>query len=127
QGLEQMKRVPSQDVQINIAPGSKPGVSDLVLDVTRTCCWRGAISYNDAGSTFTGKQQGGVLLAVDQPLDVNDLLSVGLSGYVGGDHAKGSQSNSFTYSVPWDYWTFTLSSHGYSYHRQIQGNVKTFD
>src|SRR5699024_2809183 len=67
QGLEQMKRVPSQDVHIDIAPGSKPGVSDLVLNVQRRCCYRVYLSYNDAGSEYTGKQQGGINIAVDQP------------------------------------------------------------
>src|SRR5690625_854460 len=127
QGLEQMKRVPSQDVHINIAPGSKPGVSDLVLDVQRSGFWRGSVSYSDAGSEYTGKQQGSIHLAVDQPAGINDILSVGLSGYVGGDSGKGFQSNRLRYSVPWDYWTFALSSSGYSYHRHVHGASRTFE
>lgn len=127
QGLEQMKRVPSQDVHIDIAPGSKPGVSDLVLDVQRSGFWRGSVSYSDAGSEYTGKQQGGIHLAVDQPAGINDILSVGLTGYVGGDSGKGFQSNRLRYSVPWDYWTFALSSSGYSYHRHVHGVSRTFE
>lgn len=127
QGLEQMRRVPSQHVHINIVPGGKPGVSDLVLDVQRTGFYHVYLSYNDAGSEFTGKQQGGINIAVDQPLGINDLLSVGVTGYVGNDSGKGSQSNNLRYSVPWDDWTFALSTSGYSYHRHVQGVTTTFE
>lgn len=127
QGLEQMKRVPSQDVHISIAPGSKPGVSDLVLDVQRTCCYRVNLSYNDAGSEFTGRQQGGISVAVDQPLDINDLLSIDITGYVGHVSGKGTQGNSLRYSVPWDNWTFAFSSSGYAYHQQVHGTRRNFE
>ncbi|CAJ8468726.1 outer membrane hemolysin activator protein [Burkholderia pseudomallei] len=36
QGLEQMKRVTSQDVSMQIVPADVPGESDVVLDVKRT-------------------------------------------------------------------------------------------
>lgn len=127
QGLEQMKRLPSQDVHINITPGDKPGVSDLALDVRRGSCCRVYVSYNDAGPESTGRQQGGVHLAVDQPLGINDLLDVGLSGYVGPQSGKGSEGDDVRYSVPWDNWTFALSSYGYRYHEHIQGVAQAFE
>ncbi|WP_168184715.1 ShlB/FhaC/HecB family hemolysin secretion/activation protein [Oleiagrimonas sp. MCCC 1A03011] len=128
QGLEQMKRVPSQDVRINIAPGAQPGTSDLVLDVKRTHRMRVGFNYDDSGSEATGKQQGGVQLAVDQPLGMNDLFSMNVGYYVGPNAwRKGTRSNSFRYSVPWGNWTFAFDSSGYGYHQQIEGAQQTFE
>lgn len=128
QGLEQLRRVPSQQVHIDIAPGSRPGVSDLVLRIRRTRRWRYLFRYNDAGSEFTGKQQGGITLAIDQPLGINDLLSVGVSRYVGrGGPDKGTLGNQFQYSVPWDDWTFALDSYRYAYHQPVHGSVRDFE
>jgi hemolysin activation/secretion protein len=39
QGLEQMKRLPSQDVDIDIMPGGQVGESDVVLRVKRGKPW----------------------------------------------------------------------------------------
>ncbi|KGI78712.1 hypothetical protein LF63_0104655 [Oleiagrimonas soli] len=128
QGLEQMKRVPSQDVRIDIAPGDRPGVSDLVLNVRRTHRVRVGFNYDDAGSEATGRQQGGVQLAVDQPLGINDLFSMGVGYYVGSNAwRKGTRNNHFRYSVPWGDWTFAFDSSGYGYHQQIEGAQQTFE
>jgi hemolysin activation/secretion protein len=128
QGLEQMKRVPSQDVRIDIAPGKAPGVSDLVLSVRRTRPWRIYFSYDDSGSQATGKQQGSISAALDQPLGINDLLTVGVNHYVGRDAWKnGTRGSSFGYSVPWGNWTFAFDSAGYGYHQQVEGAQQTFE
>ncbi|WP_196304116.1 POTRA domain-containing protein, partial [Ralstonia solanacearum] len=39
QGLEQMKRVASQDVDMQIVPTDVPGVSDVVISVKRAKPW----------------------------------------------------------------------------------------
>lgn len=128
QGLEQLRRVPSQQVHIDIAPGDHPGVSDLVLKVQRTRRWRYLFNYNDAGSEFTGRQQGGITLAIDQPLGINDLLSVGVTRYVGRDGPqKGTLGNQFQYSLPWDNWTFALGAYRYAYHQPVHGTVRDFE
>lgn len=128
QGLEQMKRVPSQDVRIDIAPGKAPGVSDLVLSVRRTRPWRVYFSYDDSGSAATGKQQGGINAAIDQPLGINDLLTIGVNHYVGRDAwKKGTRGSSFGYSVPWGNWTFAFDSAGYGYHQRVEGAQQTFE
>ncbi len=40
QGLEQLKRVPSQDVDFQIVPGEAAGESDVVISVKRVKAWR---------------------------------------------------------------------------------------
>lgn len=127
QGLEQLKRVPSQGVRIDIAPGAAPGTSDLVLTVVRARPWRLIANLDDSGSDATGKEQGGVTLALDQPLGINDLLTVGASHSVGRYHGlKGTHGTNLGYSVPWDDWTFSLSNWNYGYHQHVEGAQQAF-
>lgn len=127
QGLEQLKRVPSQDVKIDIAPGQSPGTSDLVLTAVRSKPWRVTLNMDDAGSNATGKEQGGVTLALDQPFGINDLLSVGVSNTVGGYRGeKGTRGNHMSYSLPRGNWTFSLDASKYGYRQPVTGSLQTF-
>jgi len=127
QGLEQLKRVPSQDAKIDIAPGIRPGTSDLVLTVARGKPWRIIANLDDSGAHSTGKEQGGLTLAIDQPLGINDLLSVGYTHSLGHfDPTKGTHGGNVNYSVPWGNWTFNLSSSHYAYRQSVFGSLQTF-
>jgi len=127
QGLEQLKRVPSQEVKIDIAPGTKPGTSDLVLMVTQGKPWHVTLSLDDSGADATGKEQGGVTLALDQPLGLNDLFSIGLTHSLDHDPSvRGTLGSTFNYSVPWDDWTFSLASWGYAYRQPVTGSLQSF-
>ncbi|MFX6036224.1 ShlB/FhaC/HecB family hemolysin secretion/activation protein, partial [Acinetobacter baumannii] len=71
---------------------------------------------DDSGSRSTGKRQGNVSLAVDNPLGLNDLFNVGYSHDLEfGDKARGTKGWNGFYSVPWGYWTATLSAYGSDY------------
>ena len=127
QGLEQLKRVPSQEAKIDIAPGVQPGTSDLLLSISRGKSWRLTANFDDSGAYDTGKDQGGLTLAVDQPLGINDLLSIGYTHSVGDyDHVKGTHGANFNYSVPWGDWTFSLASWNYAYRQSVFGSLQTF-
>ncbi len=127
QGLEQLKRVPAQDAKIDIAPGARPGTSDLVLTVTRGKRWRVVANLDDSGADSTGKEQGGLTLAIDQPLGINDLLSVGYTHSLGDlSRSQGTHGSRFQYSVPWGNWTFALASMRYGYRQTIYGAVQWF-
>lgn len=127
QGLEQFKRVPSQDAKIDIAPGATPGTSDLVLSIQRTRRWHVTFNMDDAGSNATGKEQGGVSLAVDQPLGINDLLDLGVSDTVGGYRGeKGTRGNHASYSLPRGNWLFALNTSKYGYRQPVTGSLQTF-
>ncbi len=127
QGLEQLKRVPSQEVKIDIAPGTVPGTSDLVLTVTRSKFWRVTLNEDDSGADATGREQGGISLALDQPLGINDLLTLGVTHEVGRYHGdKGTHGSNISYSVPWGNWTFSLASYNYGYHQLVSGSLQSF-
>ena len=72
QGLEQMKRVSSQDVSMQIVPGDRPGESDVVLDVKRGKPWPVIASIDNSGTRATGKLQGNLSVGIDNSLGLNE-------------------------------------------------------
>jgi hemolysin activation/secretion protein len=127
QGLEQMKRVSSQDVSMRIVPTDIPGESDVVLDVKRTKPWTVVASVDNSGQRATGRLQGNLSLGVDNPLGLNDIFNVGVSRDLEfGDKGLGSHGWNGSYSIPWGYWTGTLSAYTNSYYQQIAGANATF-
>ncbi|EDT42090.1 Polypeptide-transport-associated domain protein ShlB-type [Burkholderia ambifaria MEX-5] len=127
QGLEQMKRVTSQDVSMQIVPADVPGESDVVLDVKRGKPWTVVASIDNSGTRATGKLQGNLSIGIDNPLGLNDIFNVGVSQDLElGDKRLGSHGWNGFYSVPWGYWTATLSAYTNTYYQQIAGVNQTF-
>ena len=127
QGLEQMKRVTTQDVEMEIVPGELPGESDVVIKVARTRPWKVIASVDDSGSKASGKLQGNLSAALDNPLGLNDLFNVGVVHDLNvNEHDRGTKGANAYYSVPWGYWTFTLSAGAYDYFQQIAGVNQSF-
>ncbi|NIF70534.1 MULTISPECIES: ShlB/FhaC/HecB family hemolysin secretion/activation protein [unclassified Burkholderia] len=127
QGLEQMKRVSSQDVSMRIIPGSVPGESDVVLDIKRNKPWTVVASVDNAGTRATGRLQGNLSIGIDNPLGLNDMFNVGVSQDLElGDKRLGSHGWNGFYSIPWGYWTATLSTYTNTYYQQIAGVNQTF-
>lgn len=127
QGIEQMKRVSSQDAEMKIEPTSTPGESDVVISVKRSKPWSIVASVDNSGSRATGKLQGNVGIGIDNPLGLNDIFSAGASQdlYL-HDHARGSHGFNGSYSVPWGYWTASLFGNTNTYYQQIAGVNQTF-
>ncbi|WP_370855806.1 ShlB/FhaC/HecB family hemolysin secretion/activation protein [Pandoraea communis] len=127
QGLEQMKRVASQDVTMQIVPAEAPGESDVVIEVNRAKRWSVVTSIDNSGSRDTGKLQGSLALGIDNPLGLNDILSVGATHDLAfADKRFGSNGWNAFYSIPWGYWTATLSAYANRYNQQIAGVNDTF-
>ncbi|QTD94158.1 ShlB/FhaC/HecB family hemolysin secretion/activation protein [Burkholderia anthina] len=127
QGLEQMKRVQSQDVSMQIVPADVPGESDVVLDVKRGKPWMVVASIDNSGTRATGKLQGNLSIGIDNPLGLNDIFNIGVSQDLElGDKRLGSHGWNGFYSIPWGYWTATLSAYTNTYYQQIAGVNQTF-
>ncbi|CAD6550400.1 ShlB/FhaC/HecB family hemolysin secretion/activation protein [Paraburkholderia sabiae] len=127
QGLEQMKRVSSQDVDMKIEPTSSPGESDVVIEVKRAKPWSLVASVDNSGTRATGKLQGNLSLGLDNPLGINDVLALGANQDLEfGDKGLGSHGFNGSYSVPWGYWTATISGNTNTYYQQIAGVNQTF-
>lgn len=127
QGLEQLKRVPSQDVDFEILPGKEAGQSDIVIKVQRGKPWRISVAADDAGSRATGRYQASLSASLDDPLGINDLLSITTNSDAQRDRDElGSRGNSASYSVPYGYWLFTGNASRSRYHQTVAGANQDF-
>lgn len=122
-----MKRVASQDIDMKIEPTDQPGESDIVLTLKRAKPWSIVGSIDNSGTRATGKPQGNLSLGLDNPLGLNDVLTLGATQDLKiNNKAMGSHGFNGTYSVPWGYWTATLFGYTNSYRQQIAGANQTF-
>lgn len=126
QGLEQLKRVPSQDVEMELVPGEQPGESDVVITLKAARRWRGALSLDDGGSEGTGKQQAGATVWADNLLGVNDLLSIGVNSDGSAERGKGTHGYNASWSAPLGNWRFSTSTYGSRYAQIINGGNEDF-
>jgi hemolysin activation/secretion protein len=127
QGLEQMKRVSNQDVDMKIDPTEIPGESDVVLTVKRTKPWSMVASIDNSGSRATGKLQGNLSFGLNNALGLNDILTLGANQDLEfGDNDRGSHGFNGSYSIPWGFWTATLFGNTNTYYQQIAGASQTF-
>lgn len=127
QGVEQMKRVPSQDISIDIAPGSEPGESDILLTVKQPRAWRFGLTLDDSGIRSTGRLQAAATVSIDNPLGLNDILSVTANN--DAERAagqRGTRGHTIQYSLPWGNWTLFLSDSYAHYLQTIQGTHQRF-
>jgi hemolysin activation/secretion protein len=127
QGLEQMKRVPSQEVEMQIVPSEIPGESDVVLTVKRNKFWKISASLDNSGAKGTGPLQAGANLALDNPLGLSDLFNIGFNSDANHDgNQRGTNGRNVYYALPFGNWYASLSASDYDYHQQIAGNNESF-
>ena len=123
QGLENLKRLPSAETDIQIEPGQEPGTSDLVVHWRQTKPWRLSLSADNSGSRSSGKYQGSATFSYDNPLALNDLFYVSASRDLGGGDAgpRGTRSVAAHYSVPFGYWLLSFNASRYGYFQTVAG------
>ena len=126
-GLEQIKRIPSLDVSMDIEPGEDPLFSDVVLDITASRPVSLALNHDNNGSLSTGKHQAGATLAYDDPLGLADLFSLNYNTDVEQKRRQlGQESWSLSYSLPWQYWTVSLAANHHRYHQTFYASQRAF-
>lgn len=127
QGLEQMKRVPSRDVDMQLVPGKHLGESDIVITVKQYRPSRLTFSADDSGTDATGKIRLAETFSVDNLFGLNDLFSITKNndGEEGGSR-YGTRGDSIYYSIPYKDTTFSFSSSRYKYHQTIATATQPF-
>jgi hemolysin activation/secretion protein len=127
QGLEQMKRVPSQDVDMKLVPGEKPGESDVVISIQQKKNWNFIFSADDSGGKATGRNQFSQTFSMDNLFGANDLFNISTNrDFERKGKQYGTDGGSFYYSVPSGYWTYTLAKSHYDYHQTITGEYTDY-
>ena len=132
QAMENLKRPPGADADIQIHPashpGAHPGESDLVVDWRQERRIRFGATLDDSGSKATGKLQGGLTFAWDNPLWHNDLFYLSLQHDLGGgsEGSRGNKGYSIHYSLPFAWWALGLTTGVHDYHQEVQGSTQNY-
>ncbi len=128
QALENFKRVPTADADIQIVPAEQPGESDLLIQWKQAFPFRLSFSADDSGSRATGKYQGSMTLSWDHAFTLNDLFYVTTGRELGGTQTQPSGNRSYTvhYSLPLGYWQLGITTNQYRYHQQVLGTHQQY-
>jgi len=138
QGLENLKRVPTAEADIQIVPAETPNESDVIIRWSqRKIPLRLTLNLDDSGYRSTGRYQGSVALSVDNPLGLSDLFYASYNQNLGHapkqPGADGRTIKSSThgyglhYSVPLGNWLWAANHSFYRYHQAVAGLVQNYD
>lgn len=131
QALENFKRVPTVEADIQVTPAEGenvgPGESDLVIAWKQRFPLRLTLSADNSGAKSTGKIQGGATLSWDHCLTLNDLLYVNsihnLANVDGNGRSKG---NTVHYSLPFGYWMVSATTSRNEYRQSVAGAFQPY-
>lgn len=131
QALENFKRVPTAEADIQIVPAdgedARPGESDLVIAWRqRSPPIRVSASLDDAGSKATGRLQGELTVSLDDLLMLNDLFYASLNHDVFNGNRKGTRGYTAHYSLPHGYWALSATASGYGYRQTVAGYSQNY-
>jgi len=126
QALENFKRIPTVEADIQITPAqgdnALPGESDLVITwQQRVPPFRFHAGLDDAGSKTTGRLQANATLSLDNFLTGNDLFYININHDLFNGNSKGIHGYTTHYSLPYGYWTLATTVSGYNYHQTVAG------
>jgi hemolysin activation/secretion protein len=105
QALENLRRVPTVEADIQIVPGKGPAESELILRWRQARPLRLSLSLDDSGTRATGRYQASATLSADHWWTLNDLFYLTQGRDLGGGEpgARGTRNASLHYSLPlWD-------------------------
>lgn len=114
--IDQLSRLPSRQVTLELTPGDEVGGSQVILQGQKFKPWRVALNRHNDGQRSTGEQQWGLNFVWDSPLGLADQLSLRGSGDAVSDRYQHSATHGFSYSLPYGWWTFNYF-YNHSYYR----------
>ncbi len=110
QGLENINRLPSQQGQFKVLPGSENGQSIVQIDVQQKRSARVTEMVENSGTRSMGIWKSTTELALDNLAGLNDQLALGLiSNLDRGDLRARFKGITFNYLVPRGYHLWSLS------------------
>lgn len=123
QGLENLRRLSSQaDATFDIAPGSQPGESELVLHPGTGKRWHAMIGTDNDGLKATGKYELSAAFTFDSPLHLYDQLQIaGTTNANINARDRGNQSLSLNYSVPLGHALLAFDASRSRYRQSVAG------
>lgn len=128
QTLENLRRNPNAETDIQISPGEIAGTSDIHIRYRLDKPWRLNLNLDDSGSKTTGKVQGNATLSLDNPLGMADIAYVSLGQDLWGRDPgpRGSRNYAMHYSVPLGYWLLGVTASRNRYHQTVPGAFQSY-
>ncbi|WP_416422753.1 ShlB/FhaC/HecB family hemolysin secretion/activation protein [Pseudomonas sp. App30] len=121
QGLDQLNRLRSIDLQAQVQPGELDGGSRILLTSrSRRSPWGLRVGYGNGGDTTNGRHGLSLVASRDNPLQLNDVLQASLFGTF-GNAPNYTRGLGLYYSVPYGAWTLGASL-GHSEQRAFTGH-----
>ncbi|KRD02573.1 MULTISPECIES: ShlB/FhaC/HecB family hemolysin secretion/activation protein [Pseudomonas] len=122
QMVDQLNRLPSNQAQMELAPGKAVGGSDVLVKNTAQKPWRVGLSRHNGGQRSTGEQQWGASLDWDNPLGLADQFSLRGGHDAVSDHQKTSRNSMLSYSLPFGWWNLSYSYIDSEYRSRAEAN-----
>ncbi|XMB52399.1 ShlB/FhaC/HecB family hemolysin secretion/activation protein [Pseudomonas fluorescens] len=122
QMVDQLNRLPSNQAQMELAPGKAVGGSDVLVKNTAQKPWRIGLSRHNGGQRSTGEQQWGASLDWDNPLGLADQFSLRGGHDAVSDHQKTSRNSMLSYSLPFGWWNLSYSYIDSEYRSRAEAN-----
>ena len=118
QGLENLKRAPTAEADIQIepslSPDALPGDSDLVVKRMQTPALAPVLSLDDSGTRSHGPLPRRQTWSFDNPLGLNDLFYVSgittIDGHLLRTGDRGTEGQTLHYSVPYGCWLWSMTA-----------------
>lgn len=127
QGVDQLSRLPSGEPNIDIKPGTTPGTSVVVVSRKPIANQiRAGASFNNDGSQSTGRIQSSVNLDVDNVIGIADYWSAYFSRSLTNRSGVNSEGYGLFASIPYGYWTASVSIGRFEYESILAGNGLSF-
>lgn len=100
-GLEQVNRLQSVEATMQINPGNEEGFSQILITGKQNgSVLHGNLGVNNYGTEKSGRYQFSGSVGWDNPLGINDLLTVNLNTTDKQDNENNSIGNSISYALP---------------------------
>ncbi|NIL04699.1 ShlB/FhaC/HecB family hemolysin secretion/activation protein [Yersinia mollaretii] len=116
QGLENLQRLPSVSASMDIELNKEDLSSLIMVNRQQSRFWRANTYFDDAGSDDIGRYRTGLMLSLDNPLSLSDLLYFTANRDADNQYDKGYSNYALHYSVPYGNWLLSMTgSQGHRY------------
>lgn len=127
QGVEQLNRLGSNNVWMELHPGTTPGDTIVAVYNNRTRPWQASIRLDNSGSQSTGEYLVRAQFSADHLLRSNDYLSLSYqTNPFNWTSDQQSHNAAMQFDVPFGYWLFGFNASYYHYESRVEGDSESF-
>ncbi|MCW2487142.1 ShlB/FhaC/HecB family hemolysin secretion/activation protein [Candidatus Symbiopectobacterium sp. NZEC127] len=123
QGLEQLNRLTSQPVTIDIQPGHQSGYSRILI-VSKRKAFPASVSFSadNSGQKKTGVAQMSSSATLDNPFQLAERWNLSATHNATFQRDRRNRSLSGGVTLPYGYWLFSYQHHWNDFHQPIPGS-----